>query len=87
MPNNRVINHLATAAPTGRPAAPAPAWQRSSFCSGTDTLCVDVAFEPGEVAVRDSKDPAGPVLRFTPREWEVFLLGVRNAEFDVPADR
>jgi hypothetical protein len=39
---------------------------------------------PGAVVVRDSKDPDGPVLRFTTREWEVFLLGVHNGEFELP---
>ncbi|WP_322768854.1 DUF397 domain-containing protein [Frankia sp. Cr1] len=75
----------------GRPApsapAPAPPWRRSSFSRGAEMTCVDVAFAPGEVAVRDSKDPAGPVLRFSPREWEVFVRGVRNDEFDAPPDR
>jgi Domain of unknown function (DUF397) len=30
---------------------------------------------------RDSKDPGGPVLRFTPSEWAAFLCGVQNGEF------
>ncbi|CAO5158234.1 hypothetical protein FAIPA1_10258 [Frankia sp. AiPs1] len=66
---------------TGPESVP-PSWRHSSFSRGVDMTCVDVAFAPGEVSVRDSKDPDGPVLRFTPREWEVFLLGVRNDEFD-----
>jgi hypothetical protein len=45
--------------------------------------CVEVAVLPdGGRAVRDSKDPGGPVLRFTPSEWEAFLGGVRDGEFD-----
>jgi hypothetical protein len=35
------------------------------------------------VAVRDSKDPAGPVLTFTAPEWSAFLAGVRDGEFDL----
>ena len=35
-----------------------------------------------QVAVRDSKDPSGPVLVFTPHEWRAFLDGVRDGEFD-----
>lgn len=31
--------------------------------------------------LRDSKDPEGPVLAFTPGEWDAFLAGVRNGEF------
>jgi hypothetical protein len=45
--------------------------------------CVEVAPLPGGgVAVRDSKDPSGPVLRYTPREWHAFLDGARKGEFD-----
>lgn len=57
-------------------------WTKSSlsFCNSN---CVEVASLPeGEIGVRDSKDVAGPVLRFTPGEWHAFLGGVRNGEFD-----
>jgi hypothetical protein len=36
----------------------------------------------GAIGVRNSRDSAGPVLRFTPAEWHAFLGGVRNGEFD-----
>lgn len=51
-----------------------PTWIRS-FSHGADHTCVEVAFCRGSVRVRDSKDPAGPALRFSRREWEAFLLG------------
>jgi hypothetical protein len=35
------------------------------------------------VAVRDSKDPDGPRLIFTPAEWETFTAGVRDGEFEL----
>jgi hypothetical protein len=55
-------------------------WRKSSFSSPNN--CVEVAFLPdGEVAVRDSKDPSGSVLVFTPAEWDAFLQGVANGEF------
>lgn len=45
--------------------------------------CVEVApLDGGGVAVRDSKDPHGPVLLYTPREWACFLDGARKGEFD-----
>jgi len=44
---------------------------------------VEVAFVDGKVAVRDSKDRRGPVLVFTPAEWEAFVGGVRDGEFDL----
>jgi hypothetical protein len=36
----------------------------------------------GSVEVRDSKDPDGPVLRFTPSEFTAWLAGARDGEFD-----
>lgn len=69
---------------TGQPTS-SWRWRSSSFSRGADQTCVDVAMEPGAVVVRDSKNPDGPVLRFSAREWEVFLLGVRNGEFELPS--
>jgi uncharacterized protein DUF397 len=57
-------------------------WFKSTF-SGVSGNCVEVAFAAGDVAVRDSKDPAGPALRFTAAEWLAFLAGVRAGEFDL----
>ncbi|GAA0389548.1 hypothetical protein GCM10009530_45830 [Microbispora corallina] len=46
--------------------------------------CVEVALLPGgDVGVRNSKDEAGPVLVFTPGEWDAFIGGVKDGEFDV----
>jgi Domain of unknown function (DUF397) len=57
-------------------------WIKSSL-SFSNSNCVEVAGLPDdEIGVRDSKDSAGPVLRFTPGEWHAFLGGVRNGEFD-----
>jgi hypothetical protein len=33
--------------------------------------------------MRDSRKPDGPVLAFTPAEWEAFILGVKDGEFDI----
>ncbi|HEX9537813.1 MAG TPA: DUF397 domain-containing protein [Streptosporangiaceae bacterium] len=59
-------------------------WRKSSY-SGTDGgNCVEAAVNPpGIVAVRDSKDPGGPELVFTPAGWEAFIAGVRDGEFDL----
>lgn len=57
-------------------------WRKSSR-SGSNG-CVEVALDPTEVAVRDSKDRNGPVLLFNAHEWEAFLAGMRNGEFDQP---
>ena len=57
-------------------------WTKStlSFANGN---CVEVSDLPGGgIGVRNSRDSGGPVLRFTPDEWQAFLGGVRNGEFD-----
>jgi hypothetical protein len=57
-------------------------WTKSSL-SFSNGNCVEVAgLADGGVALRDSKHPGGPVLRFTPSEWDAFVGGVRNGEFD-----
>ena len=55
-------------------------WRKSSH-SGSNG-CVEVAHGDDQIAVRDSKDPSGPMLLFTPVEWRAFLAGVRDGEFD-----
>jgi hypothetical protein len=59
-----------------------PEWRKSS--RSHDSGCVEVAHQDGAVLVRDSKHPQGPVLRFTPREWEAFVAGVLDDEFSLP---
>lgn len=59
-------------------------WRHGSASQGSDQTCVDVAVRDQQVCVRDSKDPAGPVLRFSFAEWRVFLHGVRGGEFELP---
>ena len=58
-------------------------WRKSSLSSGGDN-CVEVGFgDDGTIGVRDTKQNGqGPVLVFTPSEWQAFLGGVRQGEFD-----
>ena len=45
--------------------------------------CVEVCRMPdGRVAVRDSKNRAGPLLTFTSAQWARFVAGIKNEEFD-----
>lgn len=56
-------------------------WQHSNRCEGG--ACVEVGQAPDSpnVYVRNPKDPNGPILTFTPKEWEAFRLGVLDGEF------
>ncbi|MFC3985427.1 DUF397 domain-containing protein [Streptosporangium jomthongense] len=56
---------------------------RKSSLSGGGDNCVEVATNlPGLVAVRDSKDPSGPALAFTPAQWRSFIGRVNTGAFD-----
>ncbi|MGW0801925.1 DUF397 domain-containing protein [Nonomuraea sp. NPDC002799] len=58
-------------------------WHKANASSDAGQ-CVQVATNlPGIVAVRDSKNPQGPALVFTPGEWKAFVDGARNGEFDL----
>jgi Domain of unknown function (DUF397) len=48
-------------------------WFKSSYSSNEGPDCIEVAASPGAVHVRDSKDPQGPQLAFSPTEWAAFL--------------
>lgn len=56
-------------------------WEKSSFCNGASS-CVEITETADAVGVRDSKDPNGPVLVFTKKEWAAFIAGAREGEFD-----
>jgi hypothetical protein len=58
-------------------------WRKSSRSNGNGGECVEVADLPdGSRAVRDSKHREGPTLLFTPAEWQAFVDGVKQGEFD-----
>lgn len=60
-------------------------WKKSVRSNGGGGNCVEVAqLQDGGRAVRDSKDPEGPVLFFAPAEWNAFVGGAKAGEFDLP---
>lgn len=60
------------------------AWFKSSRSQGGND-CVEAAhLADGRVGVRDSKNPSGPALVFTPSEWDAFMSGTKTGEFDRP---
>lgn len=60
-------------------------WIKAQY-SGSNGQCVEIASTPGKVAIRDSKDPDGPILLYTIGEFKAFLHGAQNGEFDRFAD-
>jgi hypothetical protein len=56
-------------------------WRKAQLSTNNGS-CVEVAAVVGKVALRDSKDPSGPVLVYTPAEWGAFLDGAKKGEFD-----
>jgi hypothetical protein len=61
-------------------------WFKSTR-STPDSNCVEAAFAEdgtGRVAVRNSKDRDGATVVFTGQEWDAFLGGAKDGEFDRP---
>jgi len=57
----------------------AEVWRKSSYSASNGGDCVEVACTmPAAVAVRDSKDPDGPKLIFTPADWTAFTKTIRT---------
>jgi Domain of unknown function (DUF397) len=54
-------------------------WRKSSYSGSNGGNCVEVAtLLDGGLAVRDSKDPQGPNLTFSPAEWRTFIASVKK---------
>src|ERR1700755_3286044 len=74
------MRHLVNGIPAGQ--LDGVTWQKSRR-SNPSGNCVECAVLPdGAVAVRNSRDPEGPALVYTPAEIEAFILGVRDGDFD-----
>jgi Domain of unknown function (DUF397) len=57
-------------------------WRKSSF-SGSVNESIEVGRLGENWLVRNSSDPEGTVLVFTPAEWRAFVLGAKAGEFDL----
>jgi hypothetical protein len=53
-------------------------WRKAKRSGGNGGECVEVASLPGAIAVRDSKNPGGPVLAFSPGAWRGFTERMKN---------
>jgi hypothetical protein len=52
-------------------------WRKSSYSGNSGGQCVEVGTAARVIAVRDSKDPRGPVLAFGPQNWQRFTDRVK----------
>lgn len=54
-------------------------WRKSTYSTTNGGACVEVACPaaPAIIAVRDSQDPRGPHLLFTPADWQQFLRHIK----------
>jgi hypothetical protein len=78
----------------GRDCVEVGVWHKASYSGGNGGGCVEVtatrdtveaSHKAGEdllYLLRDSKDPNGPKLAFTTSEWDAFVAGVKDGEFD-----
>ncbi|UUU23899.1 DUF397 domain-containing protein [Streptomyces sp. DSM 40750] len=56
---------------------------RKSSYSGTQSNCVEVApTTTGGLAIRDTKNPHGPLLLLSPNGWHTFLAAAKNHPLD-----
>jgi len=58
-------------------------WERTTHEDGTPAALEIGYADNGLVALRMAEDPEGDVLIYTPSEWEAFVEGVRDGEFDI----
>jgi len=69
----------------GMPATDLPAvtWCKSRRSGPQGGNCVEIAqLADGQVAIRNSRHPAGPALVFSPGEWAAFVGGAKDGDFD-----
>ena len=57
-----------------------PRWFTSSY-TANNGACVECAELPHHMAVRDTKDRQGPVLRVDHHTWHGFITGIKHGEF------
>ena len=55
-------------------------WRKSSFSTGGNTDCVEVALGETGAAVRDSKDPRGMILRVSVGAWRRLVVTTRTGD-------
>ncbi|MBT2210547.1 MULTISPECIES: DUF397 domain-containing protein [Actinomadura] len=57
-------------------------WRKSSRSAHQGGECVEVADTTSTIMVRDSKNPDGPRLAFTPTAWQTFTNNIKAGRLD-----
>jgi hypothetical protein len=60
---------------------PAGGWRKSTY-SGSGNNCIEVRTTGPGIAVRDTKNPHGGALTFTPQQWHAFIRQVKTGSYD-----
>jgi predicted secreted Zn-dependent protease len=55
-------------------------WHTALSCEGG--ACVEVAANQNTILIRNSRQPDGPLIEYTPEEWHAFVSGVKKGDFD-----
>ncbi|MFK3981840.1 DUF397 domain-containing protein [Micromonospora sp. NPDC050397] len=64
---------------------PVVGWHISTYSADTNASCVEagpLGDGSGRVAVRHSRNPDGGTIVYTREEWDAFVAGVKDSEFD-----
>jgi hypothetical protein len=60
-----------------------PQWRKSSYSGDTGGECVEIAAVSPSIAVRDSKNPEGPMLTFDAATWAEFTSVIKAGRHDL----
>ena len=55
-------------------------WHTALSCDGG--TCVEVAADQDTILIRNSRQPDGPLVEYTPEEWHEFVSGIKKGDFD-----
>jgi predicted secreted Zn-dependent protease len=55
-------------------------WRTALRCNGGS--CVQVAATEQGILLGSTRQPAGPVLSYTPDKWHEFIAGIKRGDFD-----
>ncbi|MEU8709361.1 DUF397 domain-containing protein [Streptomyces sp. NPDC048565] len=53
-------------------------WQKSSYCAQGNS-CIHIAADHGSVALTESGDPTGAILRTSPSAWAALIRTVKES--------